>query len=59
MQEDALLISHMTMKPAGKQARMGDGWYVQHGNQIAQSMLFPPDHPDFLNMPKGMDRVLH
>ena len=57
--EDALLVSRMNMKPAGKQARMRDGWYVQDENRITQPMVFPADHPDFPNMPKGMKQVLH
>ena len=57
--EDALLVSRMNMKPAGKQARMWDEWYVRDKNRITQPMVFPADHPDFPNMPKGMKQVLH
>ena len=57
--EDALLVNHMNMKPAGKQAHMWDGWYVWDGNRITQSRVFPANHPDFPNMPKGMKQILH
>ena len=55
---DALLVSHMNMKPAGKQACMRDGWYVWDENRITQPMVFPADHPDFPSIPKGMKQVI-
>ncbi|KAF8810713.1 hypothetical protein BYT27DRAFT_7209170 [Phlegmacium glaucopus] len=55
---DALVVSRMNMKPGGKQARMRNGWYMQSGVKIAQPMIFPSDHPEFLDMPKGIKQVL-
>lgn len=56
--EDALLTSHMNMKPRGKQAVMRDGWFMCNGKKIIQPMVFPPDHPQFPGLPKGMQQVL-
>jgi hypothetical protein len=56
--EDALLTSRMNMKPGGKQARLRDGWYMQGSQKVVQKMVFPPDHPEFPDMPKGMKQVL-
>ncbi|KAJ3765771.1 hypothetical protein FB446DRAFT_767596 [Lentinula raphanica] len=51
---NALCASEMNLKPGGKQARMHAGWYLQNGQKIIQSMVFPPDHPTHPNQPKGM-----
>jgi hypothetical protein len=56
--EDALLVSRMNLRPGGKQARMRDGWFMWNDEKVAQSMIFPPDHPDFADQPKGMKQVL-
>ena len=57
--EDALLVSRMNLRPGGKQAYMRDGWYLDDANnKIIQPMVFPPDHPDFPGLPKGMKQVL-
>jgi hypothetical protein len=56
--EDALLVSRMNLKPGGKQARLKDGWFFQAGQRIVQKMIFPSDHPEFPDMPKGMKQVL-
>ena len=48
----------MNLRPGGKQARMRDGWYMVDGQKITQPMIFPPDHPDFPNQPKGMKEIL-
>jgi len=58
--EDALRVSsRMNVNPGGKQARMRHGWYVcANGNQISQAMVYPPDHPNFPNEPKGIKAVL-
>ena len=56
--EDALLISHMNIKPEGKQAHMHNGWYICDGVRISQPMIYPSnylDHPDTL---KGVKAVL-
>jgi len=55
---DALLVSHMNMRPGGKQAHLRDGWFMRGDEKIIQPMIFPPDHPEFPNMPKGMKEVL-
>jgi hypothetical protein len=55
---DALLTSRMNLRPGGKQARLRDGWYLQDGHIVTQQMIFPPDHPEFPNEPKGMKQVL-
>ncbi|KAG1852221.1 hypothetical protein F4604DRAFT_1933794 [Suillus subluteus] len=56
--EDALLVSRMNINPAGKQARMRNGWFLRDGIQVEQDMVFPPDHPQFPNEPKGVKTVL-
>jgi hypothetical protein len=49
----------MNLRPSGKQARLKDGWYLRDDNvKIIQPMIFPSDHPEFLDMPKGMKQVL-
>jgi hypothetical protein len=57
--EDALLISQMNVGPGGKQAWMRDGWFIQDGQNVSQSMIFPSDHPsEHANQPKGIKNVL-
>ncbi|KAF9455892.1 hypothetical protein BDZ94DRAFT_1293065 [Collybia nuda] len=51
---DALLVSRMNMWPGGKQARLRDGWFMCGDEKITQPMIFPQDHPEFPDMPKGM-----
>jgi hypothetical protein len=55
---DALLVSRMNMRPGGKQARMRDGWFMRGNEKIIQPMIFPLDHSDFPDMPKGIKEVL-
>ena len=55
---DALLVNRMNFKPGGKQAHLHDGWFIQNGKRVTQKMVFPHDHPNFSNMPKGMKQVL-
>ncbi|EIW56251.1 uncharacterized protein TRAVEDRAFT_22553 [Trametes versicolor FP-101664 SS1] len=56
---DALLTSRMNLRPGGKQARMRDGQYTDaSGVEHVQSMVFPADHPEFPDKPKGMKQVL-
>ncbi|KAG2159301.1 uncharacterized protein EDB93DRAFT_1237498 [Suillus bovinus] len=56
--EDALLVSHMNINPAGKQAHMRNGWFMCDGIRVEQDMVFPPDHPQFPNEPKGVKKYL-
>ncbi|KAJ7604875.1 hypothetical protein DFH06DRAFT_1020554 [Mycena polygramma] len=55
---DALLVSRMNTKPGGKQARMRPGWFMRNNERVVQLMIFPADHPDFPDQPKGMKQYL-
>lgn len=55
---DALLTTRMNLRPGGKQARLRNGWYMQDGQRVMQTMIFPADHPLYPNEPKGMKQVL-
>lgn len=48
----------MNVKPGGKQARMRDGWFVQDGARVNQSMIFPSNHTTNPNDTKGIKAVL-
>jgi transposase len=48
----------MNVRPGGKQAHIRDGWFIQDGEKIVQSMIFPPNHSTNLNKPKGIKAVL-
>ncbi|KAH7878710.1 uncharacterized protein C8R40DRAFT_1037722, partial [Lentinula edodes] len=54
--KDALRVSEMGFRPGGKQCRMRNGWFTRNGQKIDQSMLFPPDHPQYPDQPKGMQQ---
>ncbi|KAG1779490.1 hypothetical protein EV702DRAFT_1195449 [Suillus placidus] len=57
--EDVLLISCMNINPRGKQAQMRDGWFIDAGGQkVIQPMMFPSDHHNHPNEPKGIKAVL-
>ena len=56
--EDALVITHMNVKPGGKQARMHDGWFIHNGQKVFQSMVYPANNPEFPNQPKRIKAVL-
>jgi len=56
--EDALLTSRMNLKPGGKQARLHNGWFMKDGQKITQEMVFPINHPEHPDQPKGMKQVL-
>ncbi len=56
--EDALRVSHMNLRPGGKQARMRNGWFMRGNEKVMQPMVFPADHPQYPNQPKGMQHVL-
>ena len=48
----------MNVNPGGKQALMQDGWFIQNGSKIAQSMVYPSNHPTNPNATKGIKAVL-
>jgi len=48
----------MNLRPGGKQARLCNGWFIQNGERIDQLMIFPQNHPDFPDQPKGIREVL-
>jgi hypothetical protein len=48
----------MNVNPGGKQAQLRNGWYIKDGKVINQSMIFPSNHPEYLNQPRGMKQVL-
>jgi hypothetical protein len=48
----------MNVKPGGKQARMHRTWFLQDGKRVIQDMVFPPDHSEHPNEPKGIKEVL-
>ena len=57
--EDALRVNgRMNVNPGGKQARMWNGWFIHNGARVEQAMVFPPDHPQYPNEPKGIKAVL-
>jgi hypothetical protein len=57
--DNALLILHMNINLGGKQAQMKDGWFIDAGGQkVIQPMMFPSDHHDHPNEPKGIKAVL-
>ncbi|KAF8223993.1 hypothetical protein L208DRAFT_1314143 [Tricholoma matsutake] len=56
--ENALVISHMNVRPGGKQAKMHDMWFTKNGLRVKQTMVFLLNHADHLNKPKGMQEVL-
>jgi hypothetical protein len=56
--ENALVISRMNVRPGGKQAKMHDTWFMKNGLRVSQTMVFPLNHADHPNEPKGMQEVL-
>ncbi|KAF8158589.1 hypothetical protein B0H34DRAFT_783015 [Crassisporium funariophilum] len=56
--EDALLVSQMNLHPGGKQACMHNGCFTCDRVKVNQPMVFPPDHPEFPDQPKGMRQVI-
>ncbi|KAG1726480.1 hypothetical protein EDB19DRAFT_1897638 [Suillus lakei] len=56
--EDALLVWRMNVNPGGKQAHLRNGWYIHDGQTVSQSMVYPNDHPQFPNQPKGIKAYL-
>ncbi|KAG0704004.1 hypothetical protein DFH29DRAFT_802522 [Suillus ampliporus] len=56
--EDALLVWRMNVNPGGKQAHLRNGWYIHNGQTVSQSMVYPNDHPQFPNQPKGIKAYL-
>ena len=55
--KNALLISHMNIKPGGKQAQMHDGWFIWDGTTVSQPMIYPIDHPDHPDTLKGVKAI--
>ena len=56
---DALLVSKMNFNSGGAQARLRNGWFINAaGEKIMQEMIFPADHPNNPDQPKGMKQVL-
>ncbi|EJF60164.1 hypothetical protein DICSQDRAFT_63456, partial [Dichomitus squalens LYAD-421 SS1] len=55
---DALRASKMNLNPGGAQPHMRDGWYLRDGEKVTQQMIFPSDHPERPNQPKGMKAIL-
>ncbi|KAJ7575738.1 hypothetical protein C8J56DRAFT_801145 [Mycena floridula] len=51
---DALLVSRMNVNPGGKQARLRNGWYMKGGVYVPQSMIYPANHQEHSNQPKGI-----
>lgn len=58
--EDALLVTRMNVNPAGKQALLRDGWFIDAATGVrkAQPMVFPADHATNANQAKGIKTVL-
>ncbi|KIJ33272.1 hypothetical protein M422DRAFT_264821 [Sphaerobolus stellatus SS14] len=56
--ENALLTTRMNLRPGGEQARLRHGWFIRDGYKIIQPMIFPSNHPEFPDKPKGMQQVL-
>ena len=48
----------MNLNPGGAQPQMRDGWYIRDGHRVTQTLVFPADHPEHPNQPKGMKAVL-
>jgi hypothetical protein len=55
---NALVVSRMNVNPSGKQALMHDTWFMQNGEKVAQTMVYPSNHPTYLNKAKGIKAVL-
>ena len=56
---DALLVSKINFNSGGAQAQLRNGWFINAaGEKIMQEMIFPADHPNNPDQPKGMKQVL-
>jgi hypothetical protein len=55
---DALLATWMNANPGGKQAHLCNGWFMCDGCKVTQPMVYPCNHAEFSNQPKGMKAVL-
>lgn len=53
---DALSANAVALRPGGKQPKMRDGYWGP--NRQRQSMVFPPDHPQYPDQPKGARAIL-
>ena len=56
--EDTLVMSRMNVNPGGKQACMHDTWFFQNGQKVTQATVYPANHPEYPNEPKGIKAVL-
>ena len=56
--KDALVATCMNINPGGNQPQMHDTCFIQDGEKITQTMVYPPSHPKYPNMPKGIKAVL-
>jgi hypothetical protein len=57
--EDALRVgTRINVNPGGKQARMRNGWFIHDGVRVEQEMVFPANHPQYPNQPKGIKVIL-
>lgn len=55
---NALVVSRMNIKPGGKQALMHNTWFMQNGEKVTQTMVYPSNHPTYPNKAKGIKAVL-
>lgn len=56
--KDALVATRMNVNPGGNQPQMHDTWFIQDREKITQTMVYPPSHPKYPNMPKRIKAVL-
>ena len=43
--KDALVATYTNINPGGNQPWMHDTWFIQDGEKITQTMVYPPSHP--------------
>jgi hypothetical protein len=49
----------MNFNPTVSQPRLQDGWFINgSGVKVVQHMIFPADHPTFLDKHKGTKQIL-
>ena len=54
----ALVATRMNVNPGGNQPQMHNTWFIWDREKITQTMVYPPSHPKYPNMPKGIKAVL-
>ena len=52
--DNALRVTGMNVKPGGKQPKLRQTAFEKDGELIIQDMVFPSDHLEFPNEPKGL-----